>query len=495
MVQLTNGPKGTKADFDVIVVGAGFGGATCAALLANKGVNTLLIEMNKHVGGKAMSLSSRGFTYELWPIVGGPKTNSQFEHVINELELELEMVDLEDFATYHYRKASGEIVSFGSPEEREKQQKNLMQMMSSVDLTPENLEELERYRSDVESMTKQEIDELDDISMQEFLERYNFPESLYTYIAIQLNLMFVMPIESIAASEGIKTFKDMFNSEGSAYFKGGYGSFAQKCADTVKQSSGDVLLDTKVKRIIVEDGQVTGVKTDKGVFTAPIVVSNAGIQPTVLKMVGEDHFDKGYVNYIKDLVPSWGGFGIRYFLNKEILKGGLHVIYSDNSHISLKRYQKGNQGEVPEELFAMITVPSEFDPELAPAGKQCVIAASMCPPDPEGKNHDAWLKKLAGLVKEIWPDISNHIEKEEHFTPKQISAMTRDAVLPGQGGEVIGLAQVVGQCGRYKPAANSPVRGLFFVGCDAGGYGIGTHHAVDSGCKVTQQVLRYHQLH
>jgi len=484
-----------QKNYDVIVVGAGFGGATCAALLANQGVKTLLIEKNKNVGGKAMTVSSRGFAYELWPIVGAPKKNSQFEYVINELELELEMVNSKDFATHHYRKPSGELVSFSSVEGEDNQQENLMKMISSIELSAEDLDALASYRADIEAMTKQEISELDDTSIQQFLNRYNFSESLYAYLAVQLNLMFVMPVEFIAASEGIKTFKDMFAGEGGAYFKGGYGSFAQRCTETVTQSGGDLFLDTKVKRITVEDGQVTGVETDKDIFTAPIVVSNAGIQPTVLKMVGEEYFDKGYVNYVKGLVPSWGGFGIRYFLNKEILKGGLHVIYSNNSYINLARYQKGNQGEIPEELFAMITVPSQFDPELAPPGKQCVVAAAMCPPDPEGKNHDAWLKKLDETVKEIWPDISGHIDREEIYTPKQISAMTRDAVLPGQGGEVVGLGQVVGQCGRHKPAADAPIRGLFFVGCDAGGYGIGTHHAVDSGIKVSQRVLRYYQLH
>jgi len=33
------------------------------------------------------------------------------------------------------------------------------------------------------------------------------------------------------------------------------------------------------------------------------------------------------------------------------------------------------------------------------------------------------------------------------------------------------------------------------VGCDAGGYGCGTHQAVDSAFNVAQIVEMYHQLH
>ena len=42
-------------DFGAIVIGTGFGGASCAALLANKGIKTLLIDKNKFFGGRAFT--------------------------------------------------------------------------------------------------------------------------------------------------------------------------------------------------------------------------------------------------------------------------------------------------------------------------------------------------------------------------------------------------------------------------------------------------------
>lgn len=39
--------------YDVIVVGAGPGGATCGALLAKRGVRVLLLDKNERVGGKS----------------------------------------------------------------------------------------------------------------------------------------------------------------------------------------------------------------------------------------------------------------------------------------------------------------------------------------------------------------------------------------------------------------------------------------------------------
>ena len=35
----------------------------------------------------------------------------------------------------------------------------------------------------------------------------------------------------------------------------------------------------------------------------------------------------------------------------------------------------------------------------------------------------------------------------------------------------------------------APIRGLFFVGCDAGGTGVGTQQAIESGMTVAEAVL------
>jgi len=66
-------------------------------------------------------------------------------------------------------------------------------------------------------------------------------------------------------------------------------------------------------------------------------------------------------------------------------------------------------------------------------------------------------------------------------------------VVPGQGGECFGLAQIVGQCGKHKPSPKAPISGLFYVGFDAGGNGLGTNQAVGSGLNVASLVYDYHQ--
>ena len=108
---------------------------------------------------------------------------------------------------------------------------------------------------------------------------------------------------------------------------------------------------------------------------------------------------------------------------------------------------------------------------MAPPGKQIILTGHYGPCDPQmsAKEKKAWWDKGDEMMFEAFPDLPKHIESVEHYSAKEISALTRDQVLPRIGGETIGLGQVVGQAGRYKPAVKAPVRGLFYVGCDAGG--------------------------
>jgi phytoene dehydrogenase-like protein len=74
--------------YDVIVIGSGFGGSSCAGLLAKRGLHVLLVEKNKSAGGKAMSLSKNGFTHTAWVVIGAPVEGNYYERVLKELEVE-----------------------------------------------------------------------------------------------------------------------------------------------------------------------------------------------------------------------------------------------------------------------------------------------------------------------------------------------------------------------------------------------------------------------
>jgi len=489
-----------KNEYDVIVIGAGPGGASCAALLAKKGLRVLVLEKNSRAGGKAMTISRQGFRYELWPVTGGPMFNSRFEELLGELGLKSELTRPESVHTLYYPDMSGAYQPYVLPhvdpdQEQPVDPQVFLEMTTWLGLQPQELEPLVKYTVDTNTLTPEQIEALDDITFHEFLLPYNIPESFYSFIAAQLNVVFVQAIDQIPASEVLKTTQAMAKNGTGYYSKGGYGRLFERCAESVENLGGDVKFQTKVNRLIIDKGQVKGVAVDQGEIYAPIVISNAGIQPTVLKLADESHFDKGYINYVKDLVPSFGLMGIRYFLSKPFFKNCSQIAFSDNSYWTADRAMAAKSGQIPEELLIFATVPSNFDPDLAPPGKQCVLASTLCPPDPHMENVQAWWDKMDEMMERIWPGFTQHVESKEGYGTQQVSSASRDQVLPGIGGECIGLGQVVGQCGRHKPSARAPVRGLFYVGCDAGGFGCGTHQAVDSAFNVSRMVHQYYQMH
>jgi hypothetical protein len=105
----------------------------------------------------------------------------------------------------------------------------------------------------------------------------------------------------------------------------------------------------------------------------------------------------------------------------------------------------------------------------------------------------AWAQAGEDIIFKAFPALAGAVEEKDLYTPKDVSNLTRDSVITGHGGETIGLGQIVGQCGPNKPSIQAPIGGLFFVGCDAGGSGVGTQQAIESGMNVADAVLRHHQ--
>ena len=86
------------------------------------------------------------------------------------------------------------------------------------------------------------------------------------------------------------------------------------------------------------------------------------------------------------------------------------------------------------------------------------------------------------------PALYDHIERIEVMEPKTVLLVGNDVVQRGQGGESYGIAMSLGQSGPERPGAKSPIAGLYYVGNDVAGTGLGTHMAVESGFRVFDMV-------
>ncbi|MCL4293204.1 MAG: NAD(P)/FAD-dependent oxidoreductase [Acidimicrobiia bacterium] len=477
----------TDERYDVIIIGGGPGGLSCGAMLAHRGARVLLLERNDRTGGKAVTAERDGFRYELGPKLQVPMQNPGFKQLFAALGMSDKLGQiLLDRASVSHKQPDGSYRTVITPQ------------TSGMDPTPFfdlwGLDDTDREKAlavltEMVSLTPEQLDELDDTSMHDYLATRDVPWGLYSYLAMHANASLAEPIDLVAASEQIKIMQEIAVQGGGGYYYGGFGRVLDDIADAIRERGGTILTGTEVQRIDVDGGRVTGVTTSAGSFEAPIVVSDAGIQPTILKLAGRDHFDDDYVKWVENLVPGWGWATIRYQLDAPVLTEGCYIVYGDDTWWNLERYEAFLQGEIPDDVVVFISVPSFFDPSMAPEGKQVIITGSPAPADPTEPHIDALYERVESTLRKVFPDIFEHIERRSHDGPGDVAAHSRDSVLPGQGGECVGVGQIVGQCGTRKPKPATPLPGLFLTGCDAGAPGMGTHQATMSGMTVAGLVL------
>ena len=274
------------AAYDVIVVGAGFGGSACAGLLAKRGLKVLLVEKNARAGGKAMSISKNGFTYTAWVVIGAPVVGNLYDAVARELGVEdlVQLVTPGSPASL-YRTSSG---PYAKVPDMPVGQSDPNAIFDWLEIKPEDREVAMMFFAQLTMMPPEEIDKLHGISFDEWIRRFTIPRSLYAFLVSNCcDGMFMVPVDQLEAAEAIASLQDMFLRHGGIFCRGGYGAVAEAYCEAVRRHGGTVLMKAKTEQILVADGKVTGVVTSQGTFNAPIVVSNAGLQPTMMKLVGE----------------------------------------------------------------------------------------------------------------------------------------------------------------------------------------------------------------
>lgn len=480
----------TNGDYDAIVVGAGFGGCASAALLARRGLKVLVAEKNNLSGGKAMTLSKNGFTYSAWPVVGAPVLDNSCQKLIDTLGIGDRVRMTPSPAATFFRTPDGRF-------------ERMPKMEGSVDpavlfrwlgIGPADFEKSLLFFGTVLAMPPQTVESHEGTDFDSFIRKADLPRPLYAFIvSLCLDLMYMVPADKLDAAEALYGLQNIFLRGGGLFCMGGYGRLADGCLDYVRANGGTVMMGTRVEKILLDGGKAAGIQSRDGeIYRAPVVISNAGIQPTVLRLTGEANFPPGYAGRVKHLVPSEALVGYRYFLRKPIVETGSGAVFSQTSPWSHERLHDAHAGKASREGVLMFEVPSNYDPGAAPQGRQVVITGSFCPPDPAMRQEDiqAWAGAGEEIFFGLFPGARDLIEDRDLYTTRSVSNATRDGTVPGTGGETIGLAQIVGQCGRSKPAIETPVSGLFIVGCDAGARGIGTQQAIESGFVVAEAVSR-----
>ena len=481
-----------------LIVGSGMGGMALSVLLSKEGYKTTVYEKNHLLGGRCTSYEKihegEKYIVDMWTHTF-PTAERAFNKIFKKVNLPHEI------KFYHFTDDNPPQIwgdkgkKFDMPIDVSNMDKYLNQFKRRSkkkkvsDTKTKNLEKtdkgLMKIASDIFSLSKKKLKELDKITFEEWLQSYTKNKLIINQLGLICAFMFVnMAYDSSvkkgsAAGETIRAMRGWFGQFSSGYPFGGSVGIVNGYKKAMEELQGHVKINQKIEKIIVEDEKVAGIQINDEFIASDLVISNAGIKETVLKLVGEKYFPKEYVNHVKSLEVSegadtWGFYSIKMGMDSKVIKPPIifPMKWTDKSKRMdsikelIEEYMMNDK--LPPSVGMYITVPTNMDPSLAPSGRQIVNMGAIGPV--KSKNYERWIDYYLDVLEADVPNFRKHILfMDVHRTGEPLKNWTGRFQ-----GDAVGISQSVGQVRELRPKARTPISGLFLVGADVGTTGIGT---------------------
>lgn len=265
-----------------------------------------------------------------------------------------------------------------------------------------------------------------------------------------------------------------YHTAGGYYPSGGSQAISDALAAYVATHGGTVKTNSRVAKILVADGRVSGVTLDSGEqYSAPFVVSNASIPTTIDKLVGPEHFPPEYTQRIGDMKTSLSlaqiFLGIK---DRKVLEplGGNHSVFVNPSFNSQINYRASVDGDLQQVPIVFVDY-GIHDPTCAPRGGTSLIITVPLQYDYKNRwrrdeGYDVYQqvkKEMADAIlaraEEILPGLREQIAVMEIGTP-----LTMERYTLNPKGAVYGYAHTPRQSVIFRPKNKSPLPGLYYAG-------------------------------
>ena len=277
--------KDLKPEYDVIVIGSGLAGLTCANMLARNGHSVLLLEQHHQLGGLAAWFKRKGghiFDVSLHGFpVGMIKTCRKYWTP----EIANMIVQLKG-------------IRFDNP------QFSLTTTFDRDDFTRILQEGFKIPRENIEAFfnTARDMNFYDDQTMtiRELFEKF-FPghDDVVRMLMEPITYANGSTLDEPAITYGI-VFSN-FMSKGVYTVRGGTDKFIGAMEVELKKNGVDIRTSCPVERIIIEGKKVDGVVAKGKTVKCRAVVSNGNLKSTVHKFVGDEHFSESFIKKAREV--------------------------------------------------------------------------------------------------------------------------------------------------------------------------------------------------
>lgn len=461
--------------YDVIVIGAGIGGLTCGALLAQRGFKVLLLEKNNFLGGCCSSFRRDDFLFDSvhWFAGGGPDTF--IGKMFKKIGIDAEFIRYDPLDRFYYNDQKI-IVPNGVETYRD----------SLIDRFPEEKEAICQFflemkhiyesfgiyimgRARGKAMGFSTNKQIDNSTYQQVLDCYFKSNSLKAILSTQCPFVSMTPEEASAVAMMGMIYG--YYKEGIYYPVGGVQSLPDKLGRYITQHNGRVMKKSPVVAMEVENNKITKVRLKNGQeYKARLLISNIDAKYLVNNLVqdngGLNKEWTPYKNRVNSMQESMSVFLLYLGLN----------IPSEDLKEKTGWYIDGSLQELDKtpnisDFFrkvdgCLISVPSALEPSLCPRNKSIMVLHTKVPSDlyTEKTNWQEFKafyeqKYLDYIDRHIWKDIRKYIEVKESATPKTINRFTNNSK-----GAVYGWTLTVEQQWNRRLPIHTPVDNLFITG-------------------------------
>ena len=434
--------KDTKSRYDVIVIGSGLGGLTCANMLARNGYSVLLLEQHHKLGGLATWFKRKGghiFDISLhgFPI-GMVKTCRKYWSS----EIAGMIVQLKG-------------IRFDNP------QFSLTTTFDREDFTRILKERFKVQSENIESFfyTAREMNFYDDQTMttRELFEKFFLGRDDVVRLLMEpITYANGSTLDDPAITYGI-VFSN-FMSKGVYTVRGGTDRFIKEMEAELVRNGVDIRTNCLAERITVKDQRVSGVIVNGKMIACKAVVSNGNLKSTVHKLVGQQHFSRGFVEESENV--RLNNSSCQVYLG---IKKGERIDYVGDLLFTSTAEKFDSEKLLSKDITSRTF--SIYYPETRPGSDMCAIVSST------NANYEDWVNlsdeqyrsSKEGLIEstidaleKYVPGVRAKIDYAEAATPKTFQRYTLHECGASFGTKFEGL--------KISMGLPKEVRGLFHTG-------------------------------
>jgi phytoene dehydrogenase-like protein len=264
------------------------------------------------------------------------------------------------------------------------------------------------------------------------------------------------------------------------YARGGMGAITQALAASFKASGGTLLTEAPVDHVAIHNGKTKGVVLENGdQLNGKIVVSNADVKRTFLKLVEERELPTDFVKQVRNFKIRGSSGKVNIALDSlpefpalpkdsPCIHGDMH--FTDSIERMEKAYDDWKAGTWSADPFLDMMIPTTVDPTMTPPGKHFMSCfVQYCPPKVHGEewtdaNRDAFGQTVINQIADYSPGFKDRILHMEVRTPREIeeeAGLTEGNIFQGEltFDQILFNRPVPGYA-QYR----SPVPGLYMCG-------------------------------